>query len=375
MKKLQVDAIQNRMEELGMNQANLAKELDVTRESVSQWLKNAKMPRPASLLKLAILLKMSFSEIIIKEEPVGSFAYRTRKKAGLDEHRLENAELMKDLLYSIFKNTEPSSLLAIPKLDRPSVEYTYVQKAAHTVRDMMKVDATETITLTHIIDLMRSFAIILIPVLWSEKGDQALTVHLFKPNIFCMYINLETQLCDFIFWLVHELAHILTPDLLGEDAERFADSFAGALLFPEACANKLAEELSSTPNVGIKINKILNNAKKRNIAPFCIYTEINRSLINKGEAELDFKPHGAMTNYRKNIPYLHTLLFEKDNPSVKEYIEKVSAFFGPTFWDALTQWIIENNKTSGAVQAVLHIPLSDAKEVFAYLTKKKEIPN
>lgn len=82
-----------------------------------------------------------------------------------------------------------------------------------------------------------------------------------------------------------------------------------------------------------------------------------------------------MTNYRKNIPYLHTLLFEKDNPSVKEYIEKVSAFFGPTFWDALTQWIIENNKTSGAVQAVLHIPLSDAKEVFAYLTKKKEIPN
>lgn len=371
MKKLNIKAIQNKMEELGMHQASLAKEMGVSRECISQWIKSSKMPRPAYLLKLATLLEMSFSEIVIKEAPIGTYAYRTHRKAKLNEPRSEKAEVMMDLLNAIFKEKEPASLFAIPKLESPSLEYDYIQKAAQTIRNLMDLEETQVVTLEHIIGLMHTFQIILIPVLWTEKGDQALTVHLREPNQFCLYLNIETKVCDLTFWLIHELAHILTPDLPQKNAEQFADSFAGALLFPEKNAQKLGKELSLISNTGTQIIRILKEVNTRCVAPTCIFKEINCYLERNDNPLLDINIYPASTNYRKSIPLLSALLFEENTPSAMQYIEKSSIFFGSGFWDALTRWLIAQGKTSSTVQAVLNIPLIDAKEVYSYLTKKE----
>jgi Zn-dependent peptidase ImmA (M78 family) len=46
-------------------------------------------------------------------------------------------------------------------------------------------------------------------------------------------LNLDTNLEDSKFWMAHELAHVHTPDLAGnEESENFADAFDSALLFP-----------------------------------------------------------------------------------------------------------------------------------------------
>ncbi|MBK5247492.1 MAG: helix-turn-helix transcriptional regulator, partial [Peptostreptococcaceae bacterium] len=185
MKKLNVTAMKNKMEELGMIQANLAESLGVSRESVSQWLKSAKMPRPAYLLKLATLLQMSFSEIILKEEDaIGSFAYRTRRKVKTDEDRVEKATIAVKYLHAIFKDADPSSLVSVPKLENPTNQYAYIQKATVSIRNMMNLDQSQVVKAQYIIEYMRSFPIVFIPVLWGERGDQALVIHLHKLHMF-----------------------------------------------------------------------------------------------------------------------------------------------------------------------------------------------
>ncbi len=375
MKKLNITAIKNKMEMLGLNQSNLADSLGISRESVSQWLKSAKMPRPASLLKLASILQMSFSEIVLKEEDaIGSFAYRTRKKVKTDVYRAENATIVMEYLHEIFKDAEPSSLLSIPNLKEPSNQYAYIQKAAASFRRILNLRQDQIITPKHILDYMQLFPIVFIPVLWGEKGDQALVIHLQKLQVYCLYLNIETKVCDFTFWLLHELAHILTPGLAKKEAELFADSFAGALLFPEPCVQALFEKISQVSSVGVKITMILDEAKMRSIAPICIFKEINGFLTKSEMPVLDFDIYGASTNYLRPVPLLSDVLFEEKAPSAKKYIEVTLTYFGPVFWNALSSWLIENNKTSSAVQTVLNIPLSDAKEVWAYLNKK-EIPS
>ena len=49
-----------------------------------------------------------------------------------------------------------------------------------------------------------------------------------QPSANRVLINLDTHAHDFKFWMAHELGHAKAPDLRGDDAENFADMFAGA---------------------------------------------------------------------------------------------------------------------------------------------------
>ncbi len=71
---LNIEKLGNRSQELGLSQTKLARDLDVSRESVSKWFRNEAYPRPDKLLKLARILNLTFSELVIKtataEDPV-----------------------------------------------------------------------------------------------------------------------------------------------------------------------------------------------------------------------------------------------------------------------------------------------------------------
>ncbi|MCZ3114980.1 hypothetical protein NYZ21_21315, partial [Acinetobacter baumannii] len=75
--------------------------------------------------------------------------------------------------------------------------------------------------------------------LWGEKQLHANALHIALPaeRVTFVFVNLDTKLEDFKFWMAHELAHVYTPYMAGkEEGEDFADAFAGALLFPQPCA-------------------------------------------------------------------------------------------------------------------------------------------
>jgi Zn-dependent peptidase ImmA (M78 family) len=76
-------------------------------------------------------------------------------------------------------------------------------------------------------------------VMWGEKQNHKNALHILLPQekVTFIFLNLDTRLEDFKFWMAHELAHVYTPDLAGTDeGEDFADAMAGALLFPKSLA-------------------------------------------------------------------------------------------------------------------------------------------
>ncbi|MEI6261969.1 MAG: helix-turn-helix transcriptional regulator [Deltaproteobacteria bacterium] len=69
---LNIDTLSKRSQELCLSQAKLARDLDVSRESVSKWFRNEAYPRPEKLLKLARILNLSFSELVTQITTVSS---------------------------------------------------------------------------------------------------------------------------------------------------------------------------------------------------------------------------------------------------------------------------------------------------------------
>ena len=73
----------------GLNQAGLAGRLSVSREAVSKWFKGESFPRPDKLLRIGMLLGLSFETLVKREAPRAAPIVSYRKKANRrtrDEH-------------------------------------------------------------------------------------------------------------------------------------------------------------------------------------------------------------------------------------------------------------------------------------------------
>jgi transcriptional regulator with XRE-family HTH domain len=74
------------MDASGLSQTAVAERLGVSKEAVSQWLKEKSFPCPNKLLQFAKLLQLSFSELVINEEdddPLIAF----RKKRQFENYK------------------------------------------------------------------------------------------------------------------------------------------------------------------------------------------------------------------------------------------------------------------------------------------------
>ena len=92
-KRLNLERINLQLEKLGLTQAQVSSELGVSREAVSNWLKNKKFPRPDKLLRLARFLQLSFDEIVTKIETVDEPVVAFRKKGS---HKISKKPGKKD---------------------------------------------------------------------------------------------------------------------------------------------------------------------------------------------------------------------------------------------------------------------------------------
>ena len=74
-----------------LTQKDLAREVDVTAQAVTNWMKGTDFPRPDKLLKLATTLKLGFAELVVSEAK-GQPAIAFRKKGAAkttDSHTLK----------------------------------------------------------------------------------------------------------------------------------------------------------------------------------------------------------------------------------------------------------------------------------------------
>jgi transcriptional regulator with XRE-family HTH domain/Zn-dependent peptidase ImmA (M78 family) len=362
------------MQELGLNAAAIAASLGVSKTIVSEWLKGKKFPRPALLLRLGKLLTLSYSELVSSSgiaEPI--VAYRKHGNAKVkaeDEKRAKGMGKAANLLVPYL----PFGRLSAPaRLISPRVEAAYVEEAALETRAAMGCVGKQ-VHFEDIISLFGELKTVLIPVLWGEKDslDNALHVYLPDSQTTLVYLNLDTKLFDFKFWMLHELGHSKTSGLLNStDAEKFSDAFASAILVPENIAIEEFDRLSEIPDMGARILRVLAVARELIVSPVTIAKRIDYIAHSRGGEELLGKAiFGANTNFNKEYRLVSSGIFSSDTPNAIDLIRISEEIFKSPFYAALRSYIAEHGESEGIVAASLGVGPADAKAILDALVRR-----
>lgn len=368
---LNIAVLKQAMEQAGFNSAGLARKLEVSREAVSKWLNGQSLPRPDKLLKLALLVGLKFDQLVIREDEPSApvVAFRKHGAHKTTEHHIKHAKEMGRLLRLLARYLPFDELIRPATLKQPTLEYTYIQKVAAKVREEIGVRLTERLDFHHLIKKFRELQAVLIPVLWGKKDRHENALHIFLPDSMTtwVYLNLDSEVHDFKFWMAHELGHILAPSLVGDAAEDFADAFAAALLFPEPFAAEAHRAVMASKNKGNQMNCIKEVAETSVISPITVYYEINKYAKEHGLPKIELGPaiFGAAKNLSKAYYSVSESLFDEIAPEPSRYIHIAETQFDSPFFAALRTNLADNDKGSGYVQAVLDIPLLDAKAIHA----------
>lgn len=373
--KLDLEKINQKCQELGFTQTKLSKELDVTREAVSQWLKGEKFPRPDKLLRLAQVLKLNFSELVkkvsLENEPV--VAFRKKGAHKITPEYIEQAKDMGRILKRLVPHLPFDNLSQPASLIRPLTDYSYIQKVVNKVRNEINVHEGDAIDFSHLIKFFNELHAVLIPVLWGSKDKHENALHIYLPESMTtwIYLNLDCKIHDFKFWMAHELGHVYAPDLKDDEGEDFADSFAGALLFPEKLAEREYIQLRRLNNIGSMINHIKGIAEKLVVSPLTVYYEINKYANYSNKPVIDLESNKeifrANFNFNKQFKTLSEVVFGSKSPSPAKYIACAKEEFGSPFFDSLKTYIANNRKSASFVQSILNISILDAQNIYEEL--------
>jgi transcriptional regulator with XRE-family HTH domain len=370
--RLNIEALRSALTASGLNPAGLAKQLDVSREGVSKWLSGEAFPRPDKLLRLSSTVGLSFRELVIVDE-VGTprVAFRRKRGSSTTDAHISHAQEMGRTLRSLVPYLPFDKLVTPPVLKEPANEYGYLQAVSISVRKTLGVSPSDPITFRHLVRRFGELQAVLIPVTWGKKDRHENATHIYLPDsrTTWIYLNLDVQAHDFLFWMAHELGHSLSPDLVGDAAEDFADGFAAALLFPQERAGAVyAEVFAKQP--GRQVNLIKEWAERFAISPYCVYQEINAFARHVGRAEVKLEPaiHGATTNFNKRYLLVSEALFGGKKPKPEDLIRAATEAFETPFYEALSRHLKESDKGPSFVQTVLDVSNIDAKGIHAELT-------
>lgn len=372
---LNVTKLSQKAQELGQSQASIAKFLGVSRETVSQWFKQEKYPRPDKLLKLARLLELTFSDLVTKipdlNEPV--VAFRKKGAHKITPEYVEHAKDMGRILETLVPYLPFDDLSQPATLRKPVNGYEYVHKAAQRIREQIGVEEGDEIHFEKLIDFFGELHAVLIPVHWGhkDKHENALHIHLPESHTTWIYLNLDCKLHDFKFWMAHELGHVLAPQLQGDEGEDFAEAFAGALLIPKTLAAREYDTLLRLNNIGKQINRIKEIAERLVVSPLTVYYEINKYAESsdkvKIELEADKSIHKATSNFNKDFEPVSEILFGTKTPSPSRYISSAKDDFNSPFFKILRKHLKTQRKSASFVQSLLNIPFIDAQNVYEEL--------
>ncbi len=363
-KTLNSVAVQDALAHRGMTQGELAAAVGISSQAVTNWLKGKDFPRPASLLKLATVLSLPFDKLVKTadgDRPV--IAYRKKANVKTTAAHLAKAESIGMLLKPLVAYLPEQKALRT-LITSPSTDYDKLQTAVSQTRDRLGIGETAALEYEHLIGEFKECGAVLVPVLWGHKGnhENALHIRLKKEDVTFIFLNLDTHLEDFKFWMAHELAHVFTPALSGSnDGEDFADAFAGALLFPKACAEATYYAACQVKKADRIIHLLMDQAENHIISLFTVYQQVQQfaKAANLPPLNIDEKSiHAVRNSQRWNL--VSEALFDPMPPSPQRYIAACENTFQTVFFHALKRMIIESGTGATYIQQILDTPFQDA---------------
>ena len=360
---LNIDLIKTRLRSAGLTQKDLATQVDVTAQAVTNWLKGKDFPRPPALLRMATMLEVSVDDLVSRDDPAKPvIAFRKKGSSKTTQAHIEKAEHVGWLLRPLVE------FLPAQNQIRPvfrSNEYSehVVAAAAVEVRQQL-VGEKEVVKYGDLIHEFSRCGAVVVPVLWGkqEKHKNALHIHLPQEDVTFIFLNLDTRVEDFKFWMAHELAHVYTPHLSGSDeGEDFAELFAGALLFPAEMAAAAYEEIKGLRTQTSKLDYLKEVASELEISLYTVYSRVQAYVKKNKLPALNISE--TSVHKLRNFYVTENMgekLFKTTSPSAKKYVKVARKKFKSSFFDALRRMIAERDVGSGYLQQILNITPSEA---------------
>ncbi|MCU0925755.1 MAG: XRE family transcriptional regulator [Hydrogenophaga sp.] len=372
-KVIHSESIKAALAERGWTQDQLAEAIGESAQVVSNWLQGKNFPRPAKLLKLATTLKLGFDQLVMPETDAPVIAFRKKGGAKTTDEHIVKAMAMASLLKPLVAYL-PERRALHTSLPTPTTEYGPLQSAVAQVRQKLGIGLASVLKYEHLINEFRDNDALLVPVLWGEKQNHKNALHILLPTdkVTFVYLNLDTHLEDFKFWMAHELAHVYTPELAGKDeGEDFADAFAGALLFPQACAEIAYAKAMQSRGAAPMIAALLEAAHEHTISLNTVYLQVQAYAKAKGLKTLPLEGrqiHAVRNSVRDGLVSL--AMFAPALPDATKLIKTASNVFRSDFFVAMRQLLNERGTGAGYLQQVLDIGLQDATALRAALMEE-----
>lgn len=372
-KVLHSESIRVALASKGWDQKKLAEVVGVSGQAVTNWMKGQDFPRPATLLKLASALSLGFDQLIqtdVASQPV--IAFRKKGGAKTTEEHVLRARAMGEMLKPLVQYL-PARQSLHTQISDTSLAYDQLQATVAAVRSKLGIGQGAALSYEHLINQFIENDAIIVPVMWGEKKRHENALHILLPSekVTFIYLNLDTHLEDFKFWMAHELAHVYTPELAGKDeGEDFADAFAGALLFPKELAHHAYVSASAKRTTGSTISALHAFAKEHGISLFSVFTEVRKYASAQGLALLKASEkdvHTVRNSVRGEL--VSDILFKPQPPDPKTYIASAQGVFQSPFFNALQALLRDRGTGSGYVQQILSVALPDAKAVYDELSR------
>jgi transcriptional regulator with XRE-family HTH domain len=371
-KVIHSEKLKQALQARGWTQKELAATLEVTGQAVTNWLKGVDFPRPDKLLKLASTLQLSFTDLVVSTPDQPIIAFRKKGGAKTTDSHVIKAIAMGSLLKSLVPFLPELRSLRV-QIQSPTTQYEALQAVSSEVRTRIGLGSQAVLSYEHLIGEFEANGAVIVPVMWGEKQTHKNALHILLPKekVTFIFLNLDTRLEDFKFWMAHELAHVYTPDLAGhEEGEDFADAMAGALLFPQSLAEATySHTLRHTTPAG-EIRELQRQATAHSISLFSVFREVNNYAKAHGLPVLRSKEidiHAIRNRERGKL--VSETLFAPVPPEPGAYIAAAQNVFRSGFFSALQRMIKSKGTAAGYVQQIMDIPMQDATALHGELIR------
>jgi transcriptional regulator with XRE-family HTH domain len=229
--------LKNSMQQLGLNQSDLAVECGVTREAVSQWMLGKAIPRPTKLKLLLGLLGVAVDDLLlVRARPLGIAVSSEMQAVPLTDDEQTALQETGSRLRELEPYMHTSALFEPVALIAPCLDEDYLRAAVAHVKQSINVGPESTLSTSDLVVLTRNAGTLLLPTPWM--GNRPGQRHILKieseyKNALWLVFGGSTRQIDFDATLTHALGvQYVRNSLKGADAEEFARKFAQVLGTP-----------------------------------------------------------------------------------------------------------------------------------------------
>jgi len=320
--------IKTKAKESGVSLQALAQKLGVSRQTVYQWI-IGQTPRGSHLVRLCALLNLSPEAFFdaSTEKPVTVPLHRTIKKKPVTKEMRDASQSLAEEYLQLFRQESSASVLPVIRLKERTE--ANAELIANFLREESGIAEGKPMDYESALSLLSKLGIYAIFREFPKElsaSSYAFFSRIDRNRV--VFINIETNVLDLIFQLLHETVHAIRDEELNHvnttEEEEFCDRVAEMTQFPRVYAEMVACDIKGIRKSGVLINKLKRTSKENSHSLWGIaYRLQHMGILNDS-----IKIGGAATVLNKEFPKVSDVLFINQDPNAyTEMLNRLSPLF------------------------------------------------